>query len=399
MSELPSGWGRAEIGDLCNLINGRAFKPQEWSEFGLPIIRIQNLNNADAKFNNFSGTFDAKHHVKNGDLLFAWSGTPGTSFGAHIWHGGDSVLNQHIFKIEFSELEINRGFLRYAINQKLDELIGSAQGGVGLRHVTKGTFEKTEIVFPPRAEQTRIAAKLDELLAQIDTLKARIDGIPALLKRFRQSVLAAAVSGRLTEEWRAGNSNPGWSEIKLEDLLAGAKDGICRGPFGSSIKKEYFVPEGYKVYEQKNAIRDNSLIGEYFVDEKKYKELERFSVRSGDFIVSCAGTLGRISLLPSNAPAGLINQALIRIRTNKKLVLDEYFLLLFKSPSFQEKLVVGARGGAMQNLASTKEIKALEINCPTILSRLKSSAASSNSSPSPTNSKPASKPPRRASTT
>ena len=54
----------------------------------------------------------------------------------------------------------------------------------------------------PLAEQTRIAAKLDELLAQVDTLKARIDGIPALLKRFRQSVLATAVSGRLTEEWR-----------------------------------------------------------------------------------------------------------------------------------------------------------------------------------------------------
>lgn len=62
-----------------------------------------------------------------------------------------------------------------------------------------------EIGLPPLAEQTRIAAKLDELLAQVDTLKARVDGIPALLKRFRQSVLAAAVSGRLTEEWRKEN--------------------------------------------------------------------------------------------------------------------------------------------------------------------------------------------------
>ncbi|WP_313507372.1 restriction endonuclease subunit S [Stutzerimonas nitrititolerans] len=229
MSELPSGWGRAEIGDLCNLINGRAFKPQEWSESGLPIIRIQNLNNPASKFNHFSGEFDAKHHVKNGDLLFAWSGTPGTSFGAHIWHGGDAVLNQHIFKIEFSERETNRGFLRYAINQKLDELISSAQGGVGLRHVTKGTFEKTEISFPPLAEQTRIAQKLDELLAQVDTLKARIDGIPTLLKRFRQSVLTSAVSGRLTEGWRDERQLPSICEVELGALIkSGPQNGLYK---------------------------------------------------------------------------------------------------------------------------------------------------------------------------
>ena len=206
MIELPSGWMHVAIGDLCNLINGRAFKPQEWSEAGLPIIRIQNLNNPKASFNHYSGELDLKHKVQNGDLLFAWSGTPGTSFGAHIWKGDDAALNQHIFRIDFARDEIHPGFLRYAVNQKLDDLIGSAQGGVGLRHVTKGAFEKTEIAFPPRAEQARIATKLDELLAQVDTLKARIDGIPALLKRFRQSVLVAAVSGRLTEAWRESNS-------------------------------------------------------------------------------------------------------------------------------------------------------------------------------------------------
>ncbi len=69
--------------------------------------------------------------------------------------------------------------------------------------------------MPPLAEQTRIAAKLDALLAQVDTLKARIDGIPALLKRFRQSVLAAAVSGRLTEEWRSGTASSSLSQTPL----------------------------------------------------------------------------------------------------------------------------------------------------------------------------------------
>ncbi len=85
--------------------------------------------------------------MRKGDLLFAWSGTPGTSFGAHVWYGESAALNQHIFKIEFDDKEVDRRFLRYAINQKLEELIGSAQGGVGLRHVTKGTFEKLLLRF------------------------------------------------------------------------------------------------------------------------------------------------------------------------------------------------------------------------------------------------------------
>ncbi len=235
MNELPKGWETAEIGDLCNLINGRAFKSQEWAESGLPIIRIQNLNSQKSKFNYFSGDLDSKHLISNGDLLFAWSGTPGTSFGAHVWHGSDAALNQHIFKIEFSEECIERNFLRYAIDQKLDDIIGSAQGGVGLRHVTKGTFERTVIAFPPRAEQTRIAQKLDELLAQVDTLKARIDAIPALLKRFRQSVLAAAVSGRLTEEWRELNKPEKLDieKIKTEQIALG----ITKGNFPTSKTK------------------------------------------------------------------------------------------------------------------------------------------------------------------
>ena len=135
---IPRGWIQAEIGELCDLINGRAFKPTEWSDEGLPIIRIQNLNNPNAPFNHFDGELADKHRIQYGDLLFAWSGTPGTSFGAHVWKGDDAALNQHIFKVAFDESRIDKRFLRYAINQTLDELVAGAHGGVGLRHVTKG---------------------------------------------------------------------------------------------------------------------------------------------------------------------------------------------------------------------------------------------------------------------
>jgi type I restriction enzyme S subunit len=203
MSKLPAGWAAARIGSLCSLENGRAFKPTEWATSGLPIVRIQNLNNPLATYNHFAGVFADRYHLHGGELLFAWSGTPGTSFGAHVWKGGEAVLNQHIFRVDFDEAAIDKRFFRFAINQKLNELIDIAHGGVGLRHVTKGKFENTEVALAPLHEQTRIADKLDAVLAQVDACRDRLDRVPGILKRFRQSVLAAATSGKLTQDWRA----------------------------------------------------------------------------------------------------------------------------------------------------------------------------------------------------
>lgn len=198
----PSTWAAAEIGQICSLINGKAFKPSDWMDVGLPIIRIQNLNNPSASFNHFDGPVADKFLVQNGELLFAWSGTPGTSFGAHIWSGETAVLNQHIFRVLFNDGLIDKRFLRLAINQKLEELIGKAHGGVGLRHVTKGKFEATEIALPPTEEQRRIVAKIEALMARSGRAKEALDAIPALLDRYRQSVLAAAFRGDLTADWR-----------------------------------------------------------------------------------------------------------------------------------------------------------------------------------------------------
>lgn len=203
--KLPVGWALSEIGGLCELRNGRAFKSTDWQEAGIPIVRIQNLNNPEAKYNYFQGEIDDRNRLRGGELLFAWSGTPGTSFGAHVWNGGEAVLNQHIFRVDFDENLVDKQFFRFAINQKLSELIDNAHGGVGLRHVTKGKFEKTKVTIPPFNEQRRIAAKLDTTLAAVEACRQRLDGVAVILKRIRQAVLAAATSGELTREWREGN--------------------------------------------------------------------------------------------------------------------------------------------------------------------------------------------------
>ena len=129
---VPANWRWVRMFRLCTLKNGRAFKPTEWSDTGLPIIRIQNLNNPDSEYNLFQGEVSEDHRLYGGELLFAWSGTPGTSFGAHIWNGKDAVLNQHIFRVDFDESILNKTFFKYAINQQLERLISSAHGGAGI---------------------------------------------------------------------------------------------------------------------------------------------------------------------------------------------------------------------------------------------------------------------------
>ena len=96
-----------------------------------------------------------------------------------------------------------------------------------------------------------------------------------------------------------------WSIGTLEDICV--PNGVVRGPFGGALKKEIFVPFGYKVYEQRNAIYQSVNIGNYYVDESKYREMSRFAVKSGDYIISCSGTIGKIYQIPLTFPKGIIN--------------------------------------------------------------------------------------------
>jgi type I restriction enzyme S subunit len=197
MSDLPKGWVKAALGDILHLINGYAFKPSDWGQEGLPIIRIQNLNNPDAKFNLYRYELPEKFLVNPGELLFAWSGTPGTSFGAHIWRGGKAWLNQHIFKVLFDYESLDKQYLRFAINQNLNEYVEAARGGSGLAHITKRQFESSEISIPPIAEQRRIVAEIEKQFTRLDAAVASLRRVQANLKRYRVAVLKAACKGRL----------------------------------------------------------------------------------------------------------------------------------------------------------------------------------------------------------
>jgi type I restriction enzyme, S subunit len=216
---LPKGWTGARVGDIVQLINGRAFKPNEWAKDGLPIVRIQNLNNHEAKFNYCNFKVEQKYIINNGQLLFAWSGTPGTSFGAHIWNKGKAILNQHIFRVETNEKYVDKHYLKYALNRNLGEYISKAHGAAGLAHITKDRFVNAVIVLPPINEQKRIVSKLEELFTNFDAGIGYLKKIQIQLRQYRRAVLKYAFEGKLTEKWREGNRNEIEHTIDLFDKL------------------------------------------------------------------------------------------------------------------------------------------------------------------------------------
>ena len=199
--DIPDSWEWMRVRFATTLFNGKAFKPSDWSESGQPIVRIQNLNDYNAPFNYYAGDVDSAHQLLGDELLFAWSGTPGTSFGAHIWDRGKAVLNQHIFKLKFDEKSIYKEYYKYALNQRVGMLILAAHGSAGLQHVTKGVFESTLIPLPPYNEQVRIVDKLNKIFPLVEGYdeKYRVaeqinDNFPEQLKK---SILQWAVQGKL----------------------------------------------------------------------------------------------------------------------------------------------------------------------------------------------------------
>ena len=126
-----NAWSTSPLGELCKLVNGRAFKPTDWTKTGLPIVRIQNLNDSTKRFNRYSHPVDPKHKIDTGNVLLAWSGTPSTSFGCFVWDRGVAILNQHIFRVHVNSERMLEEFFVYAVNSRLDEMIRLAHGGVG----------------------------------------------------------------------------------------------------------------------------------------------------------------------------------------------------------------------------------------------------------------------------
>ena len=143
---------RIELGKMASFINGSAFKPEEWSSDGLPIVRIQNLTQDDSPYNYYDGDTTKKIVIDNGDMLVSWSAT----LGVFLWSKGKALLNQHIFKVSFDKLDVNKDFFVYAVKLALDKMSEVAHGST-MRHVVKKDFNETIVANPSINDQESFA--------------------------------------------------------------------------------------------------------------------------------------------------------------------------------------------------------------------------------------------------
>jgi type I restriction enzyme S subunit len=187
-------WRKETLGETAQFINGVAFKPTDWGNEGLPIIRIQNLTNPGKPLNRTKRQVDPIYHVKPGDLLVSWSAT----LDAYLWDREPALLNQHIFKVVPNEKVCEPRFLYFLLKSAISQMSKTEHlHGSTMKHINRGPFLAHEVALPPLDEQRRIVEQLDEQFSQLDAGVAALKRAHANLKRYRASVLKAACEGRL----------------------------------------------------------------------------------------------------------------------------------------------------------------------------------------------------------
>lgn len=212
---LPEGWISACYGDVYLSASNGTGGSQNKDGVGIPVSRIETIANEEIDYDRigYLASFDEvkveKHKLLQGDILFSHINSP-IHLGKTAIYDGENTLYHGINLLriivnrEAILPEIFNWHCKYTRGQ--GEFSLRAQHAVNQSSLNQKKLSEFEIPLPPLAEQKVIAEKLDTLLAQVDTTKARLERIPDIIKRFRQSVLAAAVSGKLTEEWRENST-------------------------------------------------------------------------------------------------------------------------------------------------------------------------------------------------
>jgi type I restriction enzyme M protein len=310
------------IGEVCDLFNGRAFKTEDWKSAksgGLPIVRIQNLNNPESSFNYFLGEVSERNLIEKGELLFSWSGSRGTSFGAHIWKGEKAVLNQHIFKVSFDAKRANKMFLLYALNKAVAEIEENLHGGVGLVHITKGNLERIKIPIPPLEVQ-------EEIVEEIEGYQKVIDGARSVLDHYRPRI----------------PFHPEWPVVPLGEVIEGKpKNGYSGSPVNHRTSLKVLALSA-------------TTSGE--LDLSKFKFLDEdiapnspCRCRRGDIYLQRGNTkelVGTAAIFDVENSDFIYPDLMIRIRADEKKIRSHYLLTILQSGPVREFVMRNAVGAA-----------------------------------------------------
>ena len=296
---MRKGWEYKKLGEVATYINGYAFKPDQWKESGTPIVRIQNLNNANAPYNYYDGEVPDKVKIQNGDLLISWS----ASLGAYIWNGGKAFLNQHIFKVAFDKTDIDKFFLKYAVTSKLAAMAEQVHGAT-MKHIVKKDFDNTLIPYPPLSTQLAIVSELDKINELIRLKKEQLKDFDNLAQSLFYEMFGDPVE-----------NEKGWEVKKLGDICTDITDGDHMPP----PKSEFGIPF-ITISDIDKDTRCLNFENTFYVPEDYYNNLkENRKPQKGDLLYTVTGSYG-IPVIVKTDKKFCFQRHIALLRPNKEIL-------------------------------------------------------------------------------
>jgi len=357
-------WKKIKIKDICKVFNdGNWIESKDQSIQGIRLIQTGNI-----KLGIFSERKDKARYISEktfkrlncrevfaGDILISRLPEPvgRACIIPELSERAITAVDCTIIRVKENCLPIYLNYFFQSSQYFLD--INNHVTGATRQRISRKNLGEIFIPLPPLVEQEHIIAQLDKIFLEInkkdELIKQNIKNAEKLKIEFVSKIL---------------------DKLDKSDLkkLSSVCD-LTRGPFGGSLTKAMFVKDGYAVFEQKHAIRDNFETIKYFISEKKFNEMKRFELKSGDLLMSCSGTLGKIAVVPKNIKKGIINQALLKITPNAKIISKEYLKLVISSEYFQKILSSFSQGAAQTNVPSVKILKNILIPVPKIDEQIK----------------------------
>lgn len=301
---------------------------------------------------------------------------------------GKTWVNNHAHILKGKESIILNDFILYYLNSiNYREFVN----GTTRLKLTKSNLIDIPFVLPPLPEQQAIVSKIEELLSALENGKQQLQTAQQKLKAYRQSLLKWAFEGKLTrlnhdpsdlhdkhdlnmaaesqieyiKNQGSDNLPEGWKWVKIIDIVENNKHSLKAGPFGSSLKKEFYVANGYKIYGQEQVINDDPFYGDYYINDEKYQELKSCKIKPSDILISLVGTVGKVLILPENCKEGIINPRLIKISLNKEIYLAKFFKYYFEG-SFVKNFYGSKAQGTTMDVLNLGIIKTIPFPLPPI---------------------------------
>lgn len=342
---MKAGWQVKKLGDVCELINGRAYKKEELLANGkYPVLRVGNFfTNNNWYYSNLE--LEEDKYCDEGDLLYAWS----ASFGPRIWTGEKSIYHYHIWKVLPDQARIEKSFLYLFFLWDTEKIKRDQGAGTTMIHVAKGSMEARAIQIPPLAEQQRLVALLDEAFAGIDAAKANAEQNLNNARALFDGYLAQVFSQR----------GEGWSKKTLGEI--------------ASVKGGKRVPKGYKFeteatdypYITVSDFNDNGsvdLSNLKYISAEVYEQIKRYTISTKDLYLSIAGTIGKTGIVPDVLDGANLTENACKLVFHNGI--DKKYVYYFtKSDAFVGQAGINTRVAAQPKLA-LERLKTIVVPIP-----------------------------------